>query len=602
MIKQERKLFLNVGKSESGKAWHPRLEGDRDAMTISQRHNLPELLGRVLAGRGIIDDTVETFLNPTLKALMPAPSSLQDMESGSERIASAITSGEKMAVIGDYDVDGATSSALLLQFFRACGSDADVHIPDRLKEGYGPSVLAIEKLAKNGAKLLITVDCGIAAHDPLEHAATLGLDVVIIDHHQAGEDLPKAAAVVNPNRQDDISGQGNLAAVGVAFLMVATIARNLRNSGWFDETRLAPDLLSWLDIVALGTVCDMVPLTGLNRAFVKQGLKVMGNRTNPGLARLCDVARLSRRPDTFSLGFTLGPRINAAGRLGQSNLGLRLLTTKDTGEAAEIAANLERLNRERQDIEINTVDQAVLQAERALGEQSKLPVIVAAGEGWHPGVLGLVASRLKERFGRPAIAIGYGKDQPLATGSGRSISNVDLGTAIRHAVENGILLKGGGHAMAAGLTIERDKLGELRAFLEEKLGAASTESQAGACLEIDGALVASGANLELISLLEAAGPYGIGNPNPVFVFPAHRVVYADLAGKDHVRCTLQAGDGARLKAIAFRAVGTDMGELLLSERQMPLHIAGRISANDWGGKRTPQLIIDDVARPERAGA
>lgn len=593
-----RRLFLNIGKSVTGKAWHPRLENDRDALAIAQRHELPELLGRVLAGRGVGIETVGDFLKPTLKALMPAPASLQDLERGAERISNAITNGEKLAIIGDYDVDGATSSALLLQFLRSCGSDADVHIPDRLKEGYGPSKEAIEKLANAGANLLITVDCGIAAHDPLEYAASLGLEVVIIDHHQAGEDLPKATAVINPNRQDDLSGQGNLAAVGVAFLMVATIARNLRESGWFSGDRPAPDLLSWLDIVALGTVCDMVPLTGLNRAFVKQGLKVMGNRTNAGLARLCDVARLSRRPDAFSLGFTLGPRINAAGRLGQSNLGLRLLTSNDAGETAEIAANLERLNRERQDIEIRTVDQAVLQAERALGESAQLPVIIVAGEGWHPGVLGLVASRLKERFGRPAIALGYGADQDQATGSGRSITNVDLGTAIRRAVESGIALKGGGHAMAAGLTIDRSKLGQLRAFLEEALAEDSAGAQAGACLEIDGALAAGGATLDLISLLETAGPYGIGNPNPVFVFPAHRVVYADLAGKDHVRCTLQAGDGARLKAIAFRAVGTDLGELLLSERQMPLHVAGRISANDWGGKRTPQLLIDDVARAD----
>ena len=497
---------------------------------------------------------------------------------------------------GDYDVDGATSSALLLRFIRACGHDALVHIPDRLKEGYGPSFEAIENLASQGAQVLITVDCGISAHDQLNRAAELGLDVVILDHHQASENLPTAVAVVNPNRQDDVSGQGHLAAVGVAFLMVATVQRDLRTAGWFTAERKAPDLLSWLDLVALGTVCDMVPLTGLNRAFVSQGLKVMATRANVGLAKLSDVARINRKPDAFSLSFTLGPRINAAGRLGRSALGMKLLTTSQPGEAAEIAHSLERLNGERQAIEIRIVDEAVEQAEKALGKEGNLPVIVASGENWHPGVLGLVASRLKERFSRPAIAIGYGADQPEASGSGRSIPGVYLGTAIRIAAEKGILIKGGGHAMAAGLTVLREKLQDFRVFLEETLSEASSAARQEAIFEIDGALAAGGATLDLIAMLERAGPFGIGNPNPVFAFPAHRIVYADLAGKDHVRCTLQSGDGSKINGIAFRAIGTELGELLLSERQMPIHVAGRLAINDWGGKRTPQIIIDDAAR------
>ncbi len=572
---------------------------DRTIAALEQRFHIPELIARVLSGRGIGLEDAEAFFKPTLKAFMPNPAEVRDLEEGAARIASAIKSGEQIAVIGDYDVDGATSSALLLRFIRACGLNALVHIPDRLKEGYGPSFDAIENLAGQGAKLLITVDCGISAHDQLNRAAELGLDVIILDHHQAGEILPNAVAVVNPNRQDDVSGQGNLAAVGVAFLMVATVQRDLRAAGWFSDDRKTPDLLSWLDLVALGTVCDMVPITGLNRAFVSQGLRVMSTRANIGLSKLSDVARINRKPDAFSLSFTLGPRINAAGRLGRSELGVRLLTTSDPGEAAEIAHSLERLNGERQAIEIRIVDEAVAQAEKALGEHGNLPVIVASGENWHPGVLGLVASRLKERFSRPAIAIGYGENQKEASGSGRSIPGVDLGTAIRVAAERGILVKGGGHAMAAGLTIMRDKLQDFRVFLEEALAEASADARKEAVLEIDGALAAGGATLELIEMLERAGPFGIGNPNPVFAFPAHRVVFADLAGKDHVRCTLQAGDGARINGIAFRSIGTELGELLLSERQMPIHVVGRLSINDWGGKRSPQIIIDDASRIEQ---
>ncbi|MGI9481727.1 MAG: single-stranded-DNA-specific exonuclease RecJ [Hyphomicrobiales bacterium] len=593
----DRRFFLDVASSVSGKAWRPRLESERSALALAERHELPELLARVLAGREVDAEDVENFLKPTLKALMPAPDALRDLEEGAERIAHAITQDEKLAIIGDYDVDGATSSALLLLFLRACGRDAAVHIPNRLTEGYGPSKEAIEKLAGDGAKLLITLDCGISSFDPLSHARVLGLDVVIIDHHQAGESLPAANAVVNPNRQDDVSGQGHLAAVGVTFLMVATVARNLRKAGWFSDERQQPNLLEWLDLVALGTVCDMVPLTGLNRAFVGQGLKVMGTRSNKGLARLCDVARLSRRPDAHALGFALGPRINAAGRLGQSGLGMKLLTTKDESIAAEISQALERLNRERQDIEVRIVNRAMVQAEDAIGAKGNLPALVVAGENWHPGVLGLVASRLKERFNLPAIAIGYGDGQAQATGSGRSITGVDLGTAIRKATEAGILVKGGGHAMAAGLTLDISKLGEFRAFLEDALAKDTGAARSQASLEIDGALTARSASLDLIAQLEAAGPFGIGNPAPVFALPAHRIVYADLAGTDHVRCTLAASDGARLQAIAFRSVGTELGELLLSERQMPVHIAGRLNINDWGGKRTPQFLIADAAVP-----
>jgi single-stranded-DNA-specific exonuclease len=441
----------------------------------------------------------------------------------------------------------------------------------------------------------VTLDCGVAAHDPLAHAAELGLTAIIVDHHLAGEILPHAHAVINPNRQDDLSGFGYLCAAGVTMILIAAVNKNLRARQWYGDTRPEPNLLQWLELVALATVCDVVPLKGLNRAYVTQGLKVMARRENMGLAALADVARLKRRPDTHALGFLLGPRINAAGRIGDAGLSLRLLTTRDRGEANQIAQELERLNRERQAIEIAVVDRAVTQAEAAMGRERRQTVLVVSGQGWHPGVVGLAAARLKERFALPSLVLSEDEATGLAGGSGRSIFGVDLGRAVRDALEAGLIVKGGGHAMAAGLTVETARLGDLRAFLEEKLGA-QVAAAADPALAIDGALTASGASLELIELLDQAGPYGSGHPAPVFAFPAHRVVYADRVGSDHIRCTLAAADGARIKAVAFRALGTDLGELLLGERQFPLHIAGRLSVDDWGSKREPSIHIEDVAR------
>lgn len=582
-----------------GRSWKARAMSPRDAVAIAQRTDLPELLGRVLAARDVPVDGAVEFLAPSLRALMPDPSTLQDMDKAAARIARAIKDEEQIAVIGDYDVDGTTSSTLLLQFLNALGQSADIHIPDRLKEGYGPNKQAISKLKERGAQLLVTVDCGIRSHDPLSHARDLGLEAIIVDHHQADEELPAAVAVVNPNRLDDISGQGHLAAVGVTFLLVVAVNRVLRDDGWYEANGIeVPDLLRWLDLVALGTVCDVVPLVGLNRAYVTQGLKMMSQRRNVGIASLADTARLSRSPDVHALSFVLGPRLNAAGRLGRSELGIALLSATERGAASQAAQELERLNKERQQIELELVEEAVSQAERALGETASLPVLVVAGNNWHPGVLGLVASRLKERFLRPSVALGL-TETGEATGSARSIPGVDLGAAVARAVESGILIKGGGHAMAAGMSLKNDDLGALRAFLEEKLRETSQTAMAEAALEVDGALSAGGASIDLIDLLQKAGPYGAGNPQPIFAFPAHRISYADLAGKDHVRCQLVAGDGSRLQAIAFRSVNTPLGELLLSERQLPLHVAGRLVANDWGGSRKPQLLIDDVAMPKR---
>lgn len=589
------RAFLNVERSAQGRRWKARLEDARTAEAISQKHELPEILGRVLAARGVGVDEAEAFLNPTIRTLMPQPSALRDMEKGSARLADAIIAGEKIGVISDYDVDGVSSAAMLSLFLKAAGSSCAVHIPDRLTEGYGPSQKAVESLKAQGAQVLVTLDCGVMAHDPLARAAELGLATIIVDHHQAGEVLPEAYAVINPNRQDDTSGLGYLCAAGVTMIFIAAVNRLLRQKGWYSAERPEPNMLQWLELASLGTVCDVVPLKGLNRAYVTQGLKIMARRENVGLSALCDVSRLKRKPDTYALGYLLGPRINAAGRIGHAAMALKLLTTTDRGEAAQIAQELERLNRERQEIELAVVDQAMVQADAMLGQERRAGVLVVSAKGWHPGVVGLAAARLKERFNLPSFVLAEDKEGRLAAGSGRSIPGVDIGAAVREAFESGLIVKGGGHAMAAGLTVQKERLGDLRGFLEEKLGPQVMAAQDRA-LSIDAALTSGAATLELIELLEQAGPYGTAHPSPVFAFPAHRVLYADAAGSDHIRCTLASSDGKRLKAVAFRAMGTELGELLLSERQLPLHIAGRLTIDDWSGSRVPCLHIEDAAR------
>ena len=484
---------------------------------------------------------------------------------------------------------------MLSLFLKAVGSSCAVHIPDRLTEGYGPSLKAVESLKAQGAQVLVTLDCGVMAHDPLLRAAELGMTTIIVDHHQAGELLPEAYAVINPNRQDDTSGLGYLCAAGVTMIFIATVNKLLRLKGWYGEARPEPNMLRWLELVSLATVCDVVPLKGLNRAYVTQGLKVMARRENLGVACLADVARLKRKPDTYALGYLLGPRINAAGRIGNAAMALTLLTTEDKGEAAQIAQELERLNRERQEIELAVVDQAMIQADNMLGKERRGSVLVVSGKGWHPGVVGLAAARLKERFSLPSFVLAEDREGKLASGSGRSVPGVDIGSAVREAFEAGLIVKGGGHAMAAGLTLEAARLGDLRGFLEERLGPQVAAAQDRA-LSIDAALTAGAATLELIELLEQAGPYGTAHPSPVFAFPAHRVLYADRAGGDHIRCTIAAADGKKLKAVAFRAMGTELGELLLSERQLPLHVARRLTIDDWSGARVPCLHIEDAAR------
>ena len=586
--------FLDVERSAKGQRWVARLDDQRLAHAIAEKNDLPEILGRVMAARGVALEDAEAFLNPTLRSLMPQPSALMDMEKGATRLAEAIIKRESIGIISDYDVDGVSSAALLLRFLRATGHDGRVYIPDRVTEGYGPSAKAVTVLKEQGVGLLLTLDCGVLSHDPLAHAADLGLTTIIVDHHQAGVDLPHAHAVINPNRQDDISGLGYLCAAGVVMILIATVNKRLRELSHYTEQRPEPNMLQWLELVALATVCDVVPLKGLNRAYVTQGLKIMARRENAGIAALADVGGLKKRPDTYALGFILGPRINAAGRVGHADEALALLMTNDKSQAHALARKLDEMNRKRQIIEIRVVEEAHAQAEAAMGAEKKPAMVVVAAEGWHPGVVGLAASRLKERFAVPSLVLAMNVTTGLATGSGRSINGVDLGKAVRMAMEKGIITKGGGHAMAAGLTVPIENLGVLRAFLDEHLSE-EIEALREPFLAVDGALTASGASLDLIELLEQAGPYGSAHPAPMFVFPAHRVTYADRAGNDHVRCTLVASDGSKLKAIAFRALGTELGELLLSERNHPLHIAGRLVVDEWGAKRVPSLQIEDAA-------
>ena len=590
------RCFLGVERSATGRSWRDRLDerGQARALTIAQRSGVPELLARVLAGRGVEADEVAAYLDPSIKRLLPDPHTLTDMAAASARLAHAVIHGESVAIFGDYDVDGATAAALLARYLRHCGLDPIVHIPDRIFEGYGPNVDAIRDFAERGVKLLITIDCGTTSIETLVEAQKLGLDVVVLDHHQADEELPPALAIVNPNRADDLSGLGHLAAVGLVFITLVALTRELRQRNFWTVLRGEPDLLSLLHLVALGTVADVVPLTGLNRAFVAKGLIALRRRDQIGLTALMDASRLSGPPVAWHLGFLLGPRINAGGRIGCADLGVRLLLEEDPSEAARIAAELDRLNRERQQIEIATVAQAEAEAMAALGLEEKGAVVVTAGQGWHPGVVGLVAARLKERYGRPAFAIAL-EPGGTGTGSGRSIAGVDLGLAVRRAVREGLLLKGGGHAMAAGITLKKDALAAFRAYLEDALAASVEVARRERGLAIDGAVSAGAVNLALVEMLARAGPYGAGNPEPTLALPAHTLSYADLVGENHIRARFKSGDGKIVNAIAFRAAGQPLGQALLDNRGRAMHAAGHLAVDRWQGEERVQMRLVDVA-------
>lgn len=599
----EAPAFLGVMQSARGFAWRERLlpEARAQAAVISQQHGLPELLGRFLAARAIAAADVPTILNPTLKTLMPDPSTLRDMDAAAVRLADAIEARQSIVLFGDYDVDGAASSALMHRFLKHHGCEARIYIPDRIFEGYGPNVGAIESLIEEGAQLIVTVDCGTTSTGPLTRARELGCDVVVIDHHQADEALPPAAAIVNPNRQDDVSGLGHLCAAGVAFLVLVALARELRLRGVYAKGVSEPDLMAELDLVALATVADVVPLTGLNRAYVTQGLQVMRWRRNIGLKALIDAAGLNEAPTPYHLGFILGPRINAGGRIGDAGLGARLLAGEDETEAARIAVLLDRLNKERRAMEKEMLEQAIADSEARIEAEPELPVLIVGSPDWHKGIVGLVASRLTERFRRPSCVIAWDEETGSGQGTGslRSVPGADIGAAVRTAVSEGHLVKGGGHAMAAGLTVARDQLEGLETFLHARLRASVGEARARAGLDLDGALTPAGVTDELMELIGRVGPYGQGNPTPRFAFPSTRVRFAKVVGEHHVRCVLESADGARLEAIAFRAAGEPLGDLLTSAGGLPIHVAGNLRRSTWGGRDKIELTIEDAADPRR---
>ncbi|HEX6981055.1 MAG TPA: single-stranded-DNA-specific exonuclease RecJ [Alphaproteobacteria bacterium] len=581
--------FLGVERSLNGKRWVMRVADERAALGMAQRLAIPEIVARVLVGRGIDEDAAPGFLEPRLREQLPDPSHLRDMDKAAARLAHAVMKGELVAIFGDYDVDGATSSAVLYRFLTQAGGRVRFYIPDRVKEGYGPNAPAMRRLKTEGAAVIVTVDCGTTAHAPLEEAARAGIEVIVVDHHAAEPKLPPALAVVNPNRIDETSPHRQLAAVGVAFLLAVAVNRVLRAQGWY--TRVAePDLLDLLDLVALGTVCDVVPLTGLNRVLVAQGLKIIQQRRKAGLAALAEVARLTDRCGTYHLGFLLGPRVNAGGRVGAADLGARLLTTDDPSEAREIAARLDALNRERQAIEAAVLEAAHAQV-GAAGEAE--PLVLVAGDGWHQGVIGIVAGRLREHYERPACVVAFEGD--VGKGSGRSANGFDLGAAIIAARQSGLLVNGGGHTQAAGFTVMRDQLPALKAFLAERMAAHLAAGQIVPRLTIDGALSVTAASPDLVSLLEQVGPYGVGNPEPRFAFADVRVVRADVVGEKHIRCQLADQRGGRLSAIAFRAAGTVLGDALLAGAGSGLHVVGCLRADTWRGELRVQLQIEDAA-------
>ena len=581
---------LNVVKSISGQAWRWR---STSADARDPGFQPDDLVTQLLLARGATRETLDINREPTIRGFMPDPSVFQDMDKAAERIADAVQNQETVTIFGDYDVDGATSAALLIRLLRDLGLEADYYIPDRLMEGYGPSGEALVRLGHQGSDLVVTVDCGAMAFDALDMANEAGVEVIVVDHHKCAPELPKASSLINPNRLDESDAgaeHGHLAAVGMAFLLGAALIRTLRQRDYFAD-RPEPKLLELLDIVALGTVADVAQLRGLNRAFVAQGLKVLSGRKNIGMSALIEASRLKRAPICSDLGFALGPRINAGGRVGKSDLGVRLLTTEDPEEARQIAAELDHFNEERRAIEAHVLEEA----EAMCTAQQNQAVAVLSGKGWHPGVIGIVASRIKEKLNRPAIIIAEGEDG-TGKGSGRSISGVDLGAAIIAAKEHGLLIAGGGHAMAAGITIEAGKIDAFSEFLNDRLASSIGEAQSNKALLLDAVLSPKGVNPVFVEAMEEAGPYGMGWPAPKIATGPVRIIKCDIVGKDHVRMIVGGDDGGSIKTIAFRAAETELGQALLSApKGRKLWIAGRARIDDWGSRPAAEIHLEDAA-------
>jgi single-stranded-DNA-specific exonuclease len=593
--------LLGVERSLSGRRWRSRAADEAVVQAHRRRTGLTEVLARALASRNIGEADATAYLDPTLKALFPDPSCFMDMDLAAGILVDAVQAGRPTVVFADYDVDGATSAALLVRWFRAMGSELAVYVPDRLTEGYGPSPAAFRRLKAEGAELVITVDCGAAAHAALEAAAELGLEVVVIDHHLMRGDPPPAAALVNPNRPGCGSNQGHLAAAGVTFVLLAALNREARRRGLF-ATQREPDLREWLDLAALGAVCDVTALTGFNRALATQGLRVMSGWRNPGLSALMRAAGIAIdggevRADVFRAGFVLGPRINAGGRIGRSDLGARLLSTDDPEEARLLAEELDALNISRKEVERAVMEEAARQIEREAAGPS--PVLVAAGEGWHPGVVGIVAGRLRERFRKPVVVIGLDPVVAVGKGSGRSQPGVNLGRAIQAAFDAGLLLAGGGHAMAAGLTLRPDQLGPFTAFLHNTLGEEQGRAAEQDALDIDSVITTGGAHRDLWTELQRLAPFGPGNPEPVFAAAQVRIEHAQAVRGGHVRATLTDSAGRRLRAVAWRSEETALGQRLLA-RDGALHVAGRLKPDDWQGRSGVEFEIEDAADPRQS--
>ncbi len=601
--------------------WQLRHEDVRLPLAMAQQHGISELLAGILAGRGVTLDGVPHFLHPSLRDYLPDPFHLRDMDKAVARLVQAIERRERIAVFGDYDVDGATSTALLMQYLGSIGAQVVPYIPDRMKEGYGPTVAAFEALIGQGAKLLVTVDCGTLAHAPIAYAQERGVDVIVLDHHLSDGALPNACAIVNPNRVDETSEHRQLAAVGVTFLTLVALNSRLREAGFFKSASLRggeadaaiqsdeqdtsssglprraaprndvrePNLLALLDIVALGTVCDVMPLTGLNRAFVAQGLKVMAQRKNLGLSVLSDVARMDEAPNVYHLGFLLGPRINAGGRVGKSSLGVELLTSQDEAAARGIAATLDTHNAERQAIEAGVLEQALALAE----QQANMPVILVASEGWHQGVIGIVAGRLKEKFSRPAMVVAL--ENGIGKASGRSVPGVDMGAAVHGAIAEGLLIAGGGHAMAAGFSVEAGNVAALHAYMMRRMEAAVAAYNEARVMKYDGLLSVGGASLDTLEEIALAGPYGLGNPSPRFVLPNAQIQHRKVMKEKHLKLVVGDASGtARLDAVAFNVIDTPLGAWLMAERS--LHLLGELKRNSWQGKESAQFLVSDAAR------
>ena len=587
--------FLGVERSLSGRAWRERPADAALVRDLSRQHGLSEPLARALAARGITLDGARDYLQPTLKSLFPDPSSFTDMDRAAEILIDALEQGRPTMVFADYDVDGATSAAQLVRWFRHMGVELPIYIPDRLKEGYGPSPAAFKTIRDSGAELVVTLDCGAAAYDAIASAATIGLEVVVIDHHLMREDPPAAAAVVNPNRPGCQSGQGVLAAAGVTFILLVALNREARKRGLFSQERPEPDLRQWLDLTALGEVCDVTQLVGFNRSLTATGLRVMSNWANPGLKALLDVAKGQGAASVFHAGFILGPRINAGGRIGRSDLGARLLSTDDPLEAQALAEELDALNTERKAVEAAVVEEAVAILERSSNFDPDAPVIVVAGEDWHPGVVGIVASRLRERYRKPTLVIGIDRAAGIAKGSGRSQPGVNLGRAVQAAFEAGILMAGGGHAMAAGLTVRPDAIPELRAFLEEAL-AGEMEAVGAEAVEIDALVQPRAANRGLWTEFQQMAPFGPGNVEPTFALASVRPERVMALRGGHVRVDLVGASGDRIKAVSWRSAETDLGRRLLAGGGA-LHVVGRLKPDDYMGREGVQLEIEDAADP-----